>query len=130
MEKNRITCQSEFEPDLPELFVNKNQIMEMFLNLIINAIDAIGSEGGTIRLRALKQDHDNRPMIRIEIADTGCGISEKDKGSIFDRYYTTKETGTGLGLSVVERIISAHSGKIEVQSRVGEGTTFILHLPY
>lgn len=130
MEKNRITCKFEFEPDLPELFVNKNQIMEMFLNLIINAIDAIGSEGGTIEFRAHKQDHDNRPMIRIEIADTGCGISEKDKGSIFDRYYTTKETGTGLGLSVVERIISAHSGKIEVQSRVGEGTTFVLHLPY
>lgn len=130
MEKNRIACQSEFEPDLPEMFVNKNQIMEMFLNLIINAIDAIGPEGGTIKLRAHRQDHDNRPMIRIEIADTGCGISEKDKGSIFDRYYTTKETGTGLGLSVVERIISAHSGKIEVQSRVGEGTTFVLHLPY
>lgn len=130
MEKNNIACASEYEPDLPEMFVNKNQIMEMFLNLIINAIDAIGSGGGTITLRAFRQDYDQRPMIRVEVADTGCGISEKDKGSIFDRYYTTKETGTGLGLSVVERIISAHSGKVEVHSKVGEGTTFVLYLPY
>jgi len=128
LDKNGITVVREFETELPELFVNKNQIMEMILNLMMNAIDAIG-QGGTITLRAAKNDYDNRRMVRLDIADTGCGIDPKDKGAIFDRYYTTKETGTGLGLAVVERIVSAHNGRIEVQSEKNVGTTFSIYLP-
>jgi len=128
MEKKEITGKIETEDDLPEIFVNKNQIMEMLLNLLINAIDATDS-GGTITLRAFRHDFDDRKMIRVEVADTGCGIDDKDKAAIFDRYYTTKDTGTGLGLAVVERIVSAHGGRIEVQSEKGAGTTFIVLLP-
>lgn len=129
MEKNNIVCRTEFEEDLPEIFINKNQIMEMLLNLVINAIEAIGSEGGTISLKASRNDLDNQKMIRMEISDTGCGLDEKGQAIIFDRYYTSKETGTGLGLAVVERIVSAHNGRIELKSKKNHGTTFIIHLP-
>ncbi len=128
LEKHNIACVEQFAEDTGEVFVNKNQIMEIFLNLIMNAIDAIGNDG-TITLRTSRETKDRRAMVRIEIEDTGCGISDADKGAIFDRYFTTKETGTGLGLAVVERIISAHNGRIEVKSEVGKGTTFILHFP-
>ncbi|MCP4566735.1 MAG: GAF domain-containing protein [FCB group bacterium] len=129
MDKNNIVCLTEFEENLPEIFINKNQIMEMLLNLVINAIEAIGSEGGTINLKASSKDLDNQKMIRMEISDTGCGLDEKGQAIIFDRYYTSKETGTGLGLAVVERIVSAHNGRIELKSKKNHGTTFIIHLP-
>jgi len=129
MAKKNIVCKTDFEDDIPEIFVNKNQIMEMFLNLVINAIDAMRADGGTITLRARQETIKQRPMIRMEVSDTGCGMDERERASIFDRYYTTKDTGTGLGLAVVERIISAHSGRIEVKSQKDVGTTFIIHLP-
>ena len=129
MEKKHVVCRTEFEPDLPDVFVNKNQIVEVLLNLILNAIDAMSPDGGTLTMRTGKDMIDNRMMVRLEVADTGCGLNDKDKTRIFDRYFTTKETGTGLGLAVVERIVSAHSGRIEVQSQKGIGTTFIIHLP-
>ncbi len=127
MEKKEITAKTDVEEGLPEILVNKNQIMEMLLNLLINAIDAT-DPGGTITLQAACHDFDNRKMIRLEVSDTGCGIDEKDQAVIFDRYFTTKESGTGLGLAVVERIVSAHGGRIEVQSKKGVGTTFIVYL--
>ncbi len=128
IEKKEIMSKIEVEEELPEIFVNKNQVMEMLLNLLINAIDATDS-GGTISLRARRHDFEFRKMICLQVADTGCGIDEKDRAVIFDRYFTTKETGTGLGLAVVERIVSAHGGKIEVESEKGQGTTFSIYLP-
>jgi signal transduction histidine kinase len=128
LDKKNIECKTEFEEGLPEIFVNKNQIIEMFLNLIINAIDAM-DEKGTLTLRAEKHDADLTKSLKIEISDTGCGIDNKDQAIIFDRYYTKKETGTGLGLAVVERIVSAHGGRIEVKSKKGIGTTFTIYLP-
>jgi signal transduction histidine kinase len=128
LEKKKIACKTEFENNLPDIFVNKNQIMEMFLNLIINAIDAM-DDNGTLSLKAEKYDTDMAKAVKIEISDTGCGIDDKDLAAIFDRYYTKKETGTGLGLAVVERIVSAHGGKIEVKSKKGVGTNFSIYLP-
>jgi len=128
LEKKSIACKTEFEDNLPEIFVNKNQIIEMLLNLIINAIEAM-EENGTLTVGASLYNLDNLKMIKLIIADTGCGIDDKDQAVIFDRYYTKKETGTGLGLAVVERIVSAHGGRIEVTSKKGIGTTFTIYLP-
>ncbi|MEZ5358039.1 MAG: response regulator [Candidatus Zixiibacteriota bacterium] len=128
MERKGIEHIFTHDEELPEIFVNKNQVMEMLLNLLINAIDAIDGEG-KITVSVTDARHENRKMIKVEISDTGCGIEQKDKAIIFDRYYTTKDTGTGLGLAVVERIISAHSGRIVVESEKGVGTTFKIYLP-
>lgn len=128
IEEKNIECITEFDESLPEIFVNKNQIMEMFLNLIMNAIEAMDGDG-TLTLRAVPHDGNGRKMIKIEISDTGCGIDEKDQAIVFDRYYTNKESGTGLGLAVVERIVSAHGGRIEMQSEKNVGTTFSIYLP-
>ncbi len=128
LQKRKIECRIELDESLPEMFVNKNQIMEVIINLVMNAIEAT-SDGGRITIRAVKDKSDTGRMVRVEIEDTGCGIDEKDKALIFDRYFTTKDTGTGLGLSVVERIVSAHNGKIEVKSDKGKGTTFSILLP-
>ncbi|MEE9442270.1 MAG: GAF domain-containing protein [candidate division Zixibacteria bacterium] len=128
MEMKEIKLETRYVENIPEIFANKNQIMEVFLNLIINAIDALDNKG-TITILTSHARINDRDMAKIDIIDTGCGIDSKDKVIIFDRYYTSKETGTGLGLAVVERIVSAHSGKIEVDSKKGKGTTFSIFLP-
>lgn len=128
MEMKEIKLKKNYVENLPEIFANKNQIMEVFLNLIINAIDAMDNKG-ILTIKTSHQNIDDREMAKIDIIDTGCGIDNKDQAIIFDRYYTSKETGTGLGLAVVERIVSAHSGKIEMKSKKGAGTTFSIYLP-
>jgi two-component system sensor histidine kinase AtoS len=66
----------------------------------------------------------------VRVIDTGVGIKKENLAKIFDRYYTSKDTGTGLGLAVVERIISAHNGTLHVASEPGKGTTFTVYFPY
>ncbi|MFH1699522.1 MAG: response regulator [Candidatus Zixiibacteriota bacterium] len=128
MEMKEIKLEKIYAKQIPEIFANKNQIMELFLNLLINAIDAIDKQGKIIIQTSLEQIND-KTMAKVEIIDNGCGIDSKDKSIIFDRYYTSKESGTGLGLAVVERIVSAHSGRIKVESQKGEGTAFSIYLP-
>jgi two-component system sensor histidine kinase HydH len=128
IEKKKVRFETEFEDGLPELFVNKNQLLEMFLNLYMNAIDAM-QDGGTLTIGAKSSTLNGRPAVAAIVSDTGCGIKKEHLSRIFDRYHTTKETGTGLGLAVVERIASAHNGKVAVDSTVNNGTTFTITLP-
>jgi two-component system sensor histidine kinase HydH len=111
--------------------VNKNQIIEALLNLFINAIDVM-PDGGSLSVTGAvgKPEHKEETYLALKITDTGPGISKEHLSSVFDRYFTTKETGTGLGLAVVERIVSAHSGTLSVTSEEGRGTTFTLYFPY
>ncbi len=118
----------EFEEALPEIMLNDREMLQVFINIILNAVDSMDSNG-TLRLKAFRALGSDGNKLKIEISDTGCGIPEEDLSRIFARYYTTKSTGTGLGLSIVERIISVHEGKIGVQSEVGKGTVFIIELP-
>lgn len=127
-EEKKIEVQLKLDDDVPELLVNKNQIMEMYINLLTNAVDA-SSEGGKIKLSSSVVTGDIGKRVKLEISDTGCGISKDDLAVIFDRYYTSKETGTGLGLAAVERIVAAHGGNIEVKSIENQGTTFTIYLP-
>jgi signal transduction histidine kinase len=111
--------------DLPKVQGNPRDLQQVFLNLFLNAIQAM-PKGGRLSVRGSLEDG-NR--IRVEVTDMGCGIPQEQLGSIFDPFFTTKEHGSGLGLYVSYGIIEKHQGKIEVQSQVGMGTTFTLSLP-
>lgn len=115
-----------FDPGLPAVFVDSNQIQQVFVNLVINACHAM-PEGGSLTITTMRSL--DGAYACAEIADTGCGISEENLRRIFDPFFTTKSEGTGLGLSISYGIVENNSGIIEVKSRLGEGTAFIVMLP-
>ncbi len=130
LKKHQVEIVRRIEPSLPPIPVNENKIVEMLLNLIINAIDAM-PDGGTLTFagKALEPSEEKGSRVELRITDTGVGIPPEQTDRIFNRYFTTKETGTGLGLAICERIVMAHNGSISLESKQGEGTTFIIELP-
>jgi signal transduction histidine kinase len=132
MNKYRVTVEKYFQP-VPQAFVNGNQIQQVFLNLLINARQAMPG-GGRI---AIKLQHDaENDMIDLVVRDNGSGIPPEVLPKIFDSFFTTKKGpdasgkgGTGLGLSMCREIIESHHGRIRVDSTVGKGTAFTLKLP-
>jgi signal transduction histidine kinase/DNA-binding NarL/FixJ family response regulator len=110
--------------DLPPIVGSKDQLQSVFMNLMINAQAAMPS-GGTMRITARAKGE----WIILEFSDTGTGITPENLDRIFDPFFTTKPNGTGLGLSVSYGIIKSHQGTIEVQSKIGKGTTFTIRLP-
>jgi signal transduction histidine kinase len=118
------------ESNAEELLVNidKNQWIQVFNNLLKNAIQALfGREDGMVTINISKDETSNSVM--IQISDTGCGISDEQKEKIFIPHFTTKSTGSGIGLSVVKQIIENHGGSIYFESVEKEGTTFTVILP-
>lgn len=114
--------------DLPPVFMDPSQIQQVFMNLIINAAEAMNGIGTlTLTTRNLPAEG----VVEMQVADTGHGISEDDLDRIFDPFFTTKEVGhgTGLGLAISYGIIKEHKGTISVESQVGKGTTFTIRLP-
>jgi signal transduction histidine kinase len=123
--KDRITIHTEYSP-VPRLICYPSQVNQMFMNLLLNAFQAIEGKGD-IYLKTYARDHG----VVVEIRDTGAGIAPQNLNRVFDPGFTTKgvKVGTGLGLSIVRRILDEHDGNIEVESRVGEGSTFRVFLP-
>ena len=119
-----IRLQLEMTPELPSIKMDAEKLMQAFLNLVKNGLQAI-ENGGTVRIeaRVLK----NR--IQVSISDTGAGIPSDQMEKIFNYYYTTKEKGVGLGLPIAHRIIEAHGGQLTVESQVGSGTKVTIALP-
>jgi signal transduction histidine kinase len=117
-----IDIQKHMESDLPRINGNGSQLQQVFLNLLMNARDAM-PEGGTITINA---QCSSRGLISISFSDTGSGIKEEYQDKIFDPFFSTKKEGvhTGLGLSIIYGIIKEHNGEIKVESTAGEGTTF------
>jgi len=111
---------------LPEIQADPAHMKQVFLNLIINACEAM-EEGGTLTIRS--DYHPDTNSVSMSIRDTGVGIDEKDRARIFDPFFSTKAKGTGLGLSVVNGIVTRHSGKVEIDSAPGKGTDFRVTLP-
>lgn len=124
----------EFEPptDPITISIDPAQIEDAVLNLIINAIEAADGDG-QVKIRVARSQNDRAEEFEdeaiVEVSDNGRGISEEDLTRIFNPFFTTREAGTGLGLPAVRRIARAHGGRVEVESNVGEGSTFSIRLP-
>jgi len=123
----KIKIENNLDPDIPLILADTNQLQQVFLNLIINAMDAMET-GGILRGETSRAEEG---MVEIRISDTGCGIPEDKLEEVFEPLYTSKGEGkgTGLGLSISKEIIDKHNGTIEVKSKVGVGTTFIMKFP-
>ena len=117
----------EFRKDLPLLYVDGDQIQQVFMNILLNAADAMATKGGTLTVRTESKDG----VVEVSFADTGTGISREHLARLFDPFFTTKETGkgTGLGLAISYGIIQSHNGDIKVESAEGKGSTFRVKLP-
>jgi two-component system NtrC family sensor kinase len=126
LKSHNINLITDFQPDLPPIIADKNQLQQVFLNLVINAKDAL-DRGGTIRIKT--QVKAQWVVIRFE--DNGCGMPAEDLEKAFLPLYTTKQEGkgSGLGLSISQSIIEDHRGFIEAKSRPGKGTTFVIRFP-
>jgi len=123
-EKQGVELQTDLPEDLPLLRMDPGQLKQAFLNLLTNALDAM-PDGGRLLISIRVADE----MLCIRFADTGIGVPVDDTALIFEPFYTTKGEGTGLGLAITHTIITNHGGRIEVKSRLGEGTTFEIWLP-
>lgn len=122
----KLNLQKNYADNLPKIYVDSDQLQQVFLNLFLNARDAMPN-GGSL---SIKTFNDSK-QVSIEISDDGIGIDEGSLKQIFDPFFTTKPTGkgTGLGLAVCYGIITAHGGKIEVRQNNGKGTNFVIFLP-
>jgi two-component system sensor histidine kinase HydH len=118
----------ELSPDISQIQADEDQVRQILMNVIINAIQAILNKG-EIKIKTEKVLSKGEPAIKLIIEDSGIGIPEKDFNQIFDPFFSTKEKGSGLGLSIAYKLIEAHQGEIKVESKKGEGTKFVIFLP-
>ncbi len=134
LQHSDITIERAWTDYLPEIQANPDHLKQVFLNLVLNGIDAMAT-GGTLYISTvvdqiqLNSDQKPLPAVRVEFSDTGEGIPPEVLSHIFEPFFTTKERGSGLGLSISYGIIQAHHGQITVESHAGLGTTFSILLP-
>jgi two-component system NtrC family sensor kinase len=129
--KNQVTFQNikikkRLDADLPQIQIDSDKIKQVFLNLMLNAAEAMPDGGSLVIISRLSEKKKN---IEIELTDSGLGIAKENINKLFDPFFTTKTGGTGLGLAVSYGIIEQHKGKIEVKSQEGRGSSFIIKLP-
>jgi PAS domain S-box-containing protein len=121
-----INVLKDFDSDLYEIMADPMQLQQVFLNLMFNAIEAM-PQGGALAVKTLLDDADN--MLRIAISDSGKGMEPLILNQIFQPFFTTKRKGSGLGLSICQRLVDQHGGKISAESAPGKGTVFTLLIP-
>jgi two-component system NtrC family sensor kinase len=128
--KHKIEPATFFDDSLPKILADPQQLEQVFVNLYLNAIDAM-PEGGKLKVGTEKHQRDgNAPTLVVTVADTGFGIEASDLNKIFQPFFSAKKgRGMGLGLSISERIVRNHGGRIETESQVNKGTSFKIYLP-
>lgn len=129
--ENGISLEESFSNSPLIVHGDKNQLQQVFMNVISNAIDAVSNESGCLKIETGNVSGDEKEWILARFIDNGCGIEEKNLDKIFDPFFTTKEVGKGLGLglSISHRIIQTHNGIIRIKSKKGTGTTVEILLP-
>jgi signal transduction histidine kinase len=129
MESEKVTLQKKLASQLPEVYVDFDNIFQVIINLLTNAFDSMPDGGRLLIESKLCKDHDS--CVQFSISDTGHEIKKEDVDKIFDPFFTTKDKGKGIGigLAISKRIIEDHGGKISAVSSSGEGTTFTVCLP-
>ena len=105
------------------------QLQQVTLNLVLNAMDAMQNARTDRRTLLLRTARDGAKTVRVEVSDSGAGVSEGDLGKIFQAFYTTKADGMGLGLAITRSIVEAHGGRLEARNNAGGGATFSFTLP-
>jgi signal transduction histidine kinase len=148
--RNDVTVETTFPPDIPKVWVDPDQMVQVVLNLVQNAIQA--AAGGEVRLvlrRVVRRPYVRRrsgrrredqaripggqpppqDWVELEITDDGHGVSPENLERLFDPFYTTRKAGTGLGLSITQAIVQEHGGLISIRSAPGKGTTVLVDLP-
>jgi two-component system NtrC family sensor kinase len=130
--KKNVQIIKNYANDLPLILVDAEQIKQVLLNILLNAIQAIPGEGQIwieTRVVSVARDGDASPFVQIEIRDTGVGIPKENFERIFDPFFSTRPEGNGLGMAISNQIIHEHGGFIDLESEVGKGTSFRVHLP-
>jgi signal transduction histidine kinase len=126
--QNRTTVKTELSAALPALNADGGQLYQVFLNLALNAIQAMPS-GGALTIATRESAYEGKRMAAISFSDTGVGISRENLRRIFEPFFSTRKGGTGLGMSISHRIVRDHGGRIDVTSVPGHGTTITVLLP-
>ncbi|MHA1868423.1 MAG: ATP-binding protein [Candidatus Heimdallarchaeaceae archaeon] len=127
-EDNNVEIKFHPSPNIGEICLDEKGIYRCILNLVSNAIDACDKSPGIVEI-IIKPIKDDK-WVQITVSDNGCGISQENLKKLFDSFFSTKGSkGTGLGLAITQKIISEHKGNIDVESKLGEGTKFIIELP-
>jgi PAS domain S-box-containing protein len=124
----RVAMSVDVAPELPRVPLDRRLIRQALVNMLVNAIQSM-PQGGLVQVRARREVSGHRELLRIDVADQGCGIPTELVHRVFEPFFTTKAQGTGLGLAVVKRIIEEHHGELSLESAPGRGTTFTFRLP-
>ncbi len=122
--RSKINLNIQFAEDLPSLNIDPEQMKQVFLNLVINAVQAM-PYGGVLKIGSYQEESD----IVCDFSDTGMGISKEQQENLFTPFFTSKENGTGLGLAIAYKIVENHKGKIKFTTQENQGTTFTIRLP-
>jgi signal transduction histidine kinase len=129
MERNGIRVSVEVDDDLPRARVVRTELEQALLNLLLNAQQAMPG-GGRLTVRAQRRAAKGEPaMVALSVADSGVGIDPATRVRILEPFFTTRDGGTGLGLSVVHRIVAEHGGTLRIRSKLGKGSTFVIEVP-
>lgn len=126
-----IRIKEYLDSPLPRIRADEDQLEQIFLNVILNAVQAMPN-GGELTLRTKLRGQDAKvsgKRVKLTIIDTGCGVPKENLGKIFDSFFTTKHDSTGLGLSITQSLVNWHHGTLAVESEVGKGTSFIITFP-
>jgi signal transduction histidine kinase len=127
--ENDVRIHLQLDPGIPNILIDKEQIKQVLMNFVLNAIQAI-EDGGVVELSTrLSAKDGSQQFVQIGVRDSGVGIAVKDLENIFNPFFTTKKEGSGLGLSISHQIVQEHGGSVVVDSKLDEGSTFLINLP-